>query len=387
MDAAPLLDPKNDAVFKRLFAGAPHLLAELINAVRHTEPPLTVVEILNPEIRPEELTGKLIVLDLLAKDPDGKLYNVEMQVRAHRAWTARSAYYLARAFAGQLVQGEDYSRLKPAIAIHLLDFALFDDQHQGIWCFELRDREQPGVRLGEELQFNVIELPKADRLGAGGPALMAWVAFLKHWQEEQRMNEINYPPVKEAMTRIRSISDDIVARHEALKRDMAAMDEIVFRREAREDGLAEGRAEGLTEGRTEGRAEGRAEGLAEGRAEGRAEGLTEGRAEGLAEGLAEGIAEGLAEGIAEGLAEGIAEGLAEGLAEGRVEGVAIGREAGLAEGALQGQAALLERQLTRRFGPLTETHRERLHKASRAELEVWADRVLEAHHTEAVFDS
>ena len=77
MDAAPLLDPKNDAVFKRLFTGAPHLLAELINAVRSNEPPLTVVEILNPDITPEDLSGKQIILDILARDPDGKLYNVE----------------------------------------------------------------------------------------------------------------------------------------------------------------------------------------------------------------------------------------------------------------------------------------------------------------------
>ena len=263
MDATRLLDPKNDAVFKRLFTGAPHLLAELINAVREDEPPLSIVEILNPDITPEDLSGKQIVLDVLARDPQGKLYNVEMQVRAHRAWTARSAFYLARAFTGQMKQGEDYTTLKPAIAIHLLDFALFEDEDQGVWCFELRDRRQRDVRLGEELQFNLIELPKADRLGAGGPALQAWVAFLKHWQEEQRMSEINYPPVKEAMDRIKDLSDDTLAWHEATRRMIAIMDEKQFRKEAIEEGHAEGHAAGMAEGL----AEGRAEGLAEGRAE------------------------------------------------------------------------------------------------------------------------
>ena len=68
MDAAPLLDPKNDAVFKRLFAGAPHLLAELINAVRVDDPPLTVVEILNPDITPEDLDGKQIGVASLGDD-------------------------------------------------------------------------------------------------------------------------------------------------------------------------------------------------------------------------------------------------------------------------------------------------------------------------------
>ena len=340
MDAAPLLDPKNDAVFKRLFAGAPHLLAELINAVRYTEPPLTVVEILNPEIRPEDLAGKLIVLDLLARDPDGKLYNVEMQVRSQRAWAARSAYYLARAFTGQLLHGEDYARLKPAIAIHLLDFGLFEDQHQGLWCFELRDREQPAVRLGEELQLHVIELPKAERLGGGSAALAAWVAFLKHWQEEQRMSEINYPPVQEAMSRIRTMSDDIEVWHEALRREMAIMDEQVLRREVQE--AREARAAALVAGRAEGMAEGRAEGLAEGLAEGRAAGRAEGRAVGLAEGRAEGQAE------------------------------------GLAQGTLSGQMRLLERLLTARFGPLDAATHDRLHNATLSELDEWAERLLHA---------
>ncbi|MFZ1537225.1 MAG: hypothetical protein WAT23_07575 [Chromatiaceae bacterium] len=52
-----LLDPKNDFVFKKLFGEAPLLLTALINAVRSQEPPLAVVEVLNPRIDPEELTG------------------------------------------------------------------------------------------------------------------------------------------------------------------------------------------------------------------------------------------------------------------------------------------------------------------------------------------
>jgi hypothetical protein len=57
-----LLDPKNDYIFKRLFAAAPHLLTALINAVRSDEEPLEVIEVLNPRIDPEELNGKFIVL-------------------------------------------------------------------------------------------------------------------------------------------------------------------------------------------------------------------------------------------------------------------------------------------------------------------------------------
>lgn len=51
----------------------------------------------------------------------------------------------------------------------------------------------------------------------------------------------------------------------------------------------------------------------------------------------------------------------------------------------QGEARLLERQLTRRFGELPAWVRERLGSASKTDLEVWADGVLTARTLEAVF--
>ena len=72
-----LLDPTNDYVFKRLFVEAPELLVALINDLRPDLPDLTSVEILNPNIEPGDLTGKYIILDVLARDADGHCYNVE----------------------------------------------------------------------------------------------------------------------------------------------------------------------------------------------------------------------------------------------------------------------------------------------------------------------
>ena len=83
----------------------------------------------------------------------------------------------------------------------------------------MRDRTQPALKLGDELQLNLIELPKADRLGAGNPALAAWVAFLEHWQEERRMQQIDYPPVQQALQRIRDLSADEETRRLAFVRE------------------------------------------------------------------------------------------------------------------------------------------------------------------------
>jgi hypothetical protein len=57
----------------------------------------------------------------------------------------------------------------------------------------------------------------------------------------------------------------------------------------------------------------------------------------------------------------------------------------LREGRQEGQTKLLRRQLTRRFGPLQLWAQERLGQASEAELEEWADRVLECRSLKEVF--
>jgi flagellar biosynthesis/type III secretory pathway protein FliH len=61
-----------------------------------------------------------------------------------------------------------------------------------------------------------------------------------------------------------------------------------------------------------------------------------------------------------------------------------GRQEGRREGKHLGEASLLRRLLDRRFGPLPAWVDERLAQASDAELEQWADRVLECASLEEV---
>lgn len=63
------------------------------------------------------------------------------------------------------------------------------------------------------------------------------------------------------------------------------------------------------------------------------------------------------------------------------EGVEQGREQGIE----QGERGLLYRLLARRFGPLDEQTEIRLQEASAADLERWADNILEARTLEEVF--
>jgi len=64
-----------------------------------------------------------------------------------------------------------------------------------------------------------------------------------------------------------------------------------------------------------------------------------------------------------------------------------GREEGIREGIREGVASVLERQLTRRFGPLSKTARAKLAKASLAQLEAWSDLLPEAQSLKAFFSA
>ena len=93
------------------------------------------------------------------------------------------------------------------------------------------------------------------------------------------------------------------------------------------------------------------------------------------------------EGLQRGIEQGIERGIEQGRRQGRAEGVRQGRQEGVQQGRAQGERALLERQLLRRFGTLPPAIGAQLGAAVEAELEVWADRVLDAATLDDVFDT
>jgi len=260
-----LLDPKLDLVFKRLFAESPDLLMDLINSVRISEPPIVTLEILNPQVTPEDITKKLVVLDILARDASGQMLNVEMQTRQHAGLPSRMVFYLARLLGRQLEAGEDYHQVQPVIGITLMDFDLFPETEQAVWDFELRDRRHPDITLDRSLQLHLVEMPKADRHPTQThPALANWVTWFKHWQEDTIMHQIHHPAIQKAHQHLHALSGDEQAWIQALQRERTLSLEATVKGalERAEREKAEAQARGLAEGRAEGRAEGQMEGQA-----------------------------------------------------------------------------------------------------------------------------
>lgn len=82
---------------------------------------------------------------------------------------------------------------------------------------------------------------------------------------------------------------------------------------------------------------------------------------------------------------GLEKGMQQGLQQGMQKGLQEGLEQGLEKGRAQGSASILLRLLNRRFGPLAADVTRRLSQATPEQLEVWAERVLDAGTIDEVF--
>jgi len=82
----------------------------------------------------------------------------------------------------------------------------------------------------------------------------------------------------------------------------------------------------------------------------------------------------------------IEQGFQQGLQQAYQQGFEQGFEQGLEQGQKQGMAAILLRQLARKFGPeAAEAHRPRIEAADAETLLVWSERILDAATPEDIF--
>lgn len=68
------------------------------------------------------------------------------------------------------------------------------------------------------------------------------------------------------------------------------------------------------------------------------------------------------------------------------EGMQKGIQEGQQRGRLEGETLILQRLLTRRFGPLPSEVLARISMASEADITLWADRVMDAVFLDDVFE-
>lgn len=177
------IDPTVDYAFKRMLGSPEHtdVTVHFINAVFDRSPLITQVELLNPILGKETADDKLSILDVRARDDQGRWLNVEMQTTLPLGMRERLVYYVSHLYVRQLREGEGYSTLYPAVNISLLNrlmFAEIDDPHLD---FRLRDVRHD-LLLCDSLQIHLLQLPKYNPQGvnlAESSSLIHWLDFLR----------------------------------------------------------------------------------------------------------------------------------------------------------------------------------------------------------------
>lgn len=214
--------------------------------------------VLNTEILPEFLGGKVPRVDLYCKTDEGIVIDVEIQMsRENDDQMVRSIYYGSKLFSGAGKKGRLFKNIPKVYQIMLSDFNIFNDKD---YAHHLFFKDQHNEIATKRLELVFIEFPKLQRLleNKGGSyaeildslqddAFWAILIrnsnncdFMKSISSAKRRTEI----IEKAGANMIEVSKDEIEWAYHLSYDRAEIDYKNGMEISREEGLAEGIAQG-----------------------------------------------------------------------------------------------------------------------------------------------
>ncbi len=125
------------------------------------------IEYLDREQDPPILQGKGTRFDVRAKASDGRVFQVEVQVRDQDDFIKRCLFYTCANYTSQIVVGEPYGRLGEVIFIAVLDFNAFPDKPDAYHSVQRMLDEENHKCYCSGIEMHFLELPKMRKLGRG----------------------------------------------------------------------------------------------------------------------------------------------------------------------------------------------------------------------------
>jgi predicted transposase/invertase (TIGR01784 family) len=241
------IDPRVDFAFKKVFGSesSKALTISLINAVLNPPPESRIVglDLLNPYSEKMALDDKVSILDIKARDPQNRIYNLEMQMVATASLTPRLLYYWSKIYSQQLTEGRNYNVLRPTISICFVNGKMFTDRKDYLTRFRLLD-DKARVCLTNHIEFHLIELPKfGKRLEQLSDPLDYWLYFFENGASldaEALPERLDRPEQRAALGVLNMLvrSDSEREKYEARLRDRLEIETLEeLRDEARRDYL------------------------------------------------------------------------------------------------------------------------------------------------------
>lgn len=254
------INPLNDVLFKFIFGKEERksITISFLNAVLQESLGHEIADITykQTEMVPLHVGDKLSRIDIACELDTGELVDVEVQVINQQNMARRTLFYWAQMYLSALPEGYDYSRLKPAITINLLNFSLIDDEagadepHSMYGIYNIRT----GHRLNRDLELHFLELPKFIAVAKKPVGEMSrmerWLSYFANRLTDIERSELamSDTAIAGAMNATRVFMSTTAERLAYINRQMEIMDARALKDSSRAEGLAEGRAEGRTEG-------------------------------------------------------------------------------------------------------------------------------------------
>jgi len=244
-----------DYTFKKIFAENDDILIDLINCVLEFKPPFDIktIEIKNPEILPEDILKKRIVLDIIAFDNQFRQYDIEMQAAQYATYPDRASFYLSRLFGSQLDRGEDYMLIAPSFGLHFLNYIQYPDYPNDFhFIFSLRENKYHELVLSDKISLHLLELPKVSETMFGKSCKNEWLYFLRnaHEEKEETMHtKYSNPSIHKAYQILNNLSALDEAQLLARSREKAIVAQQLelqhVHQKGREEGIEIGREIGI----------------------------------------------------------------------------------------------------------------------------------------------
>ncbi|MBO0413129.1 Rpn family recombination-promoting nuclease/putative transposase [Enterococcus hulanensis] len=187
--------PTNDLLFKKLLTSEDSssilraFVKDLLGIEFQTLTPKETYHIDSYKKAFEEMDILRTEVDILAIGEDGSHTTLECQIQPHAYFRERSIFYLAEAFCSpfgnletnDFIRDNNFSALRPAYGINIVDFHLFDQKQDALQLFRLLNEQtnQPflGTNRKELLLLCFLSLKNNNRKSQS--AIHHWQHFLK----------------------------------------------------------------------------------------------------------------------------------------------------------------------------------------------------------------
>ena len=241
-----------DDVFHHIFADKSNqsgddALFNLVNGVLRNAKMNTVKRLVvkNPNLLKRRRRQKGMILDLLAEDDEGVLYDIEIQKRNRPGFWDRMFAYGDRLRAEQLNEGDEYSSLRRVVVIAFVAFPIRNDEN--VWFDVYRETSQYDptyVYDGKTTIFIRVQTSEGQTpTRIEDPELAAWLRMFGYpkltTEEDVTLLAKTFPIVKKAREKMLNFFGLFFGGGETRRVGLALA-----------DGFSEGMSQGLSQGET-----------------------------------------------------------------------------------------------------------------------------------------